>query len=216
MNQGDFFSTLNYGDLCIIDIKNKSNVLVRFIDTGYEVSAKASSILNGTVKDRLMPKIQGAGFVGVGDYKTSISGRQTVHYSKWHSMLQRCYSHKYHARNPTYKDCTVCDEWHNFQNFARWYDKNSNGIDCAELDKDILIKGNKTYGPETCLIVTKSENLKARGQEKPISLKRKIDGSVVSFCSISEAARVLGLDKGHTAKVVRGERMSHKGWVLNG
>lgn len=33
------------------------------------------------------------------------------YYKRWRNMLERCYSAKHHAKYPTYKNCTVCDEW---------------------------------------------------------------------------------------------------------
>ena len=55
---------------------------------------------------------------------------------------------------------TVCDKWLNFQNFAEWFYKNYYEIDNEAmcLDKDILHKGNKIYGPETCIYCPKSIN----------------------------------------------------------
>ena len=71
------------------------------------------------------------------------------------SMLKRCYDEEYHKKEPTYIDCEVCEEWLNYQNFAKWFYKNyyeiSNEKMC--LDKDILIKGNKIYSPQTCIFV---------------------------------------------------------------
>jgi hypothetical protein len=65
-----------------------------------------------------------------------------------------------HKRLPTYKDCSVCDEWLNFQNFAAWYDKNYYEVtgERMDLDKDILVKGNKIYSPDTCAFVPHSIN----------------------------------------------------------
>lgn len=78
-------------------------------------------------------------------------------YSKvWHSMLQRCYDNKFHNRYPTYKDCTVCEEWLLLSNFKRWFDENY--IDGYVLDKDILFKGNKVYSPNTCCFVPHEVN----------------------------------------------------------
>ena len=70
-------------------------------------------------------------------------------------MLGRCYNEYNLKRRPTYKGCEVCDEWLNFQNFAEWFDNNYYTIDneAVCLDKDILIKGNKTYSPEACVFV---------------------------------------------------------------
>ena len=47
--------------------------------------------------------------------------------------------------NKNYLDVTVCEEWHNFQNFAKWFYENYYEIsgEKMRLDKDILIKGNK-------------------------------------------------------------------------
>ena len=75
-------------------------------------------------------------------------------------MLKRCYDEKYHEKHPTYKDCKVCEEWHDFQNFAEWYYNNYYEIEGERmhLDKDILIKRNKVYSPETCVFVPQAIN----------------------------------------------------------
>ena len=75
-------------------------------------------------------------------------------------MLKRCYSGEYQKKEPTYKDCTVCKEWLNYSNFKKWYDDNYYEIDGEQmaLDKDILVKGNKIYSPETCVFVPQNIN----------------------------------------------------------
>lgn len=78
-------------------------------------------------------------------------------YRKWRNMLSRCYSPKYQREQSTYKGCTVCDSWLTFSVFAAWF-KENNTAD-YQLDKDIKIKGNKVYSPETCLLVTRCINL---------------------------------------------------------
>lgn len=72
-------------------------------------------------------------------------------YNIWHKMLERCYDEKYKIKHPTYTDCTVCDEWIYFSNFKKWFDENY--IEGYQLDKDILVKGNKMYSPDTCCFV---------------------------------------------------------------
>lgn len=69
----------------------------------------------------------------------------------WRSMLSRCYSKKYQEKEPSYIDCSVCEEWLLFSNFKKWFDENY--VDGYALDKDILIKGNKVYSPDTCCFV---------------------------------------------------------------
>ena len=94
------------------------------------------------------------------DYNTekTINGKRTrcPYYETWSSMLQRCYSKKCQARHPTYKGCTVVKDWHSFMSFRSWMiKKNWYG---KQLDKDILVIGNKIYSPETCLFVTSEIN----------------------------------------------------------
>ena len=88
-------------------------------------------------------------------------------YKKWHNMLRRCYSDKFHKKQPTYKDCTVCNRWLLLSNFVEDY-KLIDGYDEEKfmkgelsLDKDIKSNGeNKEYSFENCMWVSKSENTK--------------------------------------------------------
>ena len=75
-------------------------------------------------------------------------------------MLKRCYSSKFQEKNPSYKGCYVCDNWLYYSNFKKWYDENYYEIDgkILQLDKDILVKGNKVYSPDTCVFVPKFIN----------------------------------------------------------
>ena len=90
------------------------------------------------------------------DYTTKprINGKQVVcpFYQVWESMLARCYNPKYHLRNPTYKGCSVCEEWRFFSVFKKWMQ--SQEWEGMQLDKDILIDGNKLYSPDACLFVS--------------------------------------------------------------
>lgn len=102
----------------------------------------------------------GVGYIGEGSYKSSFNGHKAPQYICWRNMLQRCYSEEYHIKQPTYRDCEVCEEWHCYQNFARWYDENYYEVPGKkmQLDKDILIKDNKIYSPETCIFVPQNIN----------------------------------------------------------
>jgi hypothetical protein len=77
-------------------------------------------------------------------------------YRKWTHMLDRCYSEKYHDRRPTYKGCTVSEEWLVFSNFRDWMIKQD--WEGRELDKDILVQGNKEYSPKACIFVSSAIN----------------------------------------------------------
>ena len=103
--------------------------------------------------------IYGVGFIGDIDKNIDINA-----YDYWHSMLRRCYDETRikvdEGRNLAYQGCKVCDEWLNFSNFYKWYKDNyyeiDNEIMC--LDKDILIKGNKIYSPQTCIFAPQKIN----------------------------------------------------------
>ena len=81
------------------------------------------------------------------------------YYTRWRTLLQRCYSEKFWNRqdkkgyypNAKYRYCTLAEEWHTFSNFKSWMEKQD--WKGNQLDKDILVPGNMTYGPDTCLFV---------------------------------------------------------------
>lgn len=78
-------------------------------------------------------------------------------------MLNRCYNKTQQA---TYVGCTVSEKWHRFSDFKKWHD--ANYVDGWELDKDILVPGNKVYGPEFCVYVPQYLNalLTLRGNHR--------------------------------------------------
>jgi hypothetical protein len=77
-------------------------------------------------------------------------------YRAWKDMLKRCYSSKCHARQPAYSGCSVAPEWLNFMVFRSWMLKQEwQGM---HLDKDMLLPGNKIYGPDACVLITAKLN----------------------------------------------------------
>lgn len=98
---------------------------------------------------------------GICDITGTNNGKQTKCYDAWKGMLRRCYSEGYQEKQPTYKECKVCEEWELFSNFKKWFDDNYYvvGEDSdMQLDKDILHKGNKLYSPENCIFTPKIIN----------------------------------------------------------
>lgn len=84
------------------------------------------------------------------------------YYQTWAEMIRRCYDAKYQERHPTYASCTVSEDWHTFSRFREWMELQD--FEGLQLDKDILIKGNKLYSPETCVFVTPMVNSFANDQ----------------------------------------------------
>lgn len=74
-----------------------------------------------------------------------------LYHAAWSNMLKRVFDTKYHARYPTYIGTSVCDEWKYFMNFRSWM--MAQDWRGKQLDKDIVVPGNKHYSPETCAFV---------------------------------------------------------------
>lgn len=87
--------------------------------------------------------------VGINDV---LDSSKEPYYIKWVAMLARCYFYK----NNSYKGCSVCDEWLTLSKFKEWWSKNY--IEGWQLDKDILVKGNRIYSPQTCCFVPQEIN----------------------------------------------------------
>ena len=81
------------------------------------------------------------------------------YYQTWTGMLQRCYSAKYLEKHTTYKGCSVCPEWLYLSVFHAWMQAHDGYWEGLELDKDILVIGNKVYSPQTCMCVSHAVNV---------------------------------------------------------
>ena len=96
---------------------------------------------------------------GVNDSETNIytEGGLIKSYAYWIAMIGRCLSK---GRQLSYTDCSVCEEWKYFSDFKRWFDRNYNPetMEGWQLDKDILVRGNKVYSPSTCCFVPSEIN----------------------------------------------------------
>lgn len=148
--------------ITIVKYINAHNIEVQFNDD-IETTKNTtySQFKKGNICYPYHRSVYGVGYKGEGKYgSTNLNGKKTKCYETWCNMIKRCYSENYQEKRPTYENCTVCDEWHNFQNFAKWYEENYYEVDGEQmhLDKDILIKGNKVYSPETCVFVPKLIN----------------------------------------------------------
>lgn len=84
-------------------------------------------------------------------------------YKMWYEMIRRSYSTKLKTLTPSTKESSCCIEWLHRYNFKLWYDSQKHYTDSSGkllcLDKDILVSGNKEYGPETCALVPQYINV---------------------------------------------------------
>lgn len=150
---------------------------VRFLTTGTELWFPSRSVGTPYLKDPMTRDKYGIGYMGIGGNGPTIidsngKHRKSPAYVTWRSMIYRCYANG----NQCYKDVTVHPRWHNFQNFCEdiqklegydmWvaYQMGIRPHGIIELDKDYkAIPGQpKQYGPDTCLFLTKVNNLRVR------------------------------------------------------
>lgn len=155
-----FYSSEN-DEYLVTEYIGKRYFTITFND-GHTQKCRSDHLSDRSVKNKHHPSVCGIGYVGVGDYKPKIKGRHTREYVAWRNMLKRCYEYDNNPRDFSYEECSVCEEWHNFQNFAKWYSENTYEVPShisLSIDKDIKMKGNKVYSPDTCLIVPMRINL---------------------------------------------------------
>ena len=105
--------------------------------------------------------IYGKGIVDLTYTKNVRKNKKTIwkcpFFERWRGLIRRCYSDKTFKRNPQYENCTICDGWLTFSKFKEWMEQHDW---CGkELDKDLLIKGNKHYSPENCVWVSHGINI---------------------------------------------------------
>jgi len=205
---GEVYSSNNYGDFEVIAYASCSKVTVKFIDTGYKTNTSASSIRGGRVKDLMCPSVCGVGYLGGTEYPASVGGITEKAYAIWKGMLVRCYSDTALIKAPTYRNCTVVPEWHNYQNFAPWFQ--ASYIEGCHLDKDIKVQGNKSYGPDTCMFVTVSANAIQSNAKHFIFVTPK--GEKQEVYNLKKFCLDMGLSPETMGIVHSGERAQHRGW----
>lgn len=129
--------------------------------------------------------------VGINDANYAVS--KCVFYKKWSDMIRRCYAKKRKNISACYDVCEVASDWKRFSVFKSWMElQDYEGLD---LDKDLLVSGNKVYGPETCMFIPHEVNvLIAVKQSGPYPLGVTVDRRDKK---LSYRARISGRDLGY-------------------
>lgn len=179
-------------EIKIVEYNETRDIIIEFQDEHKaRTRGNYQQFQKGAFKNPYHRSVCGVGYLGEGEYKVGKDGKHTSAYKVWIKMLQRCYDAYYINKRPTYIDCYVCEKWHNFQNFAKWFYKNYYEIEGQQmhLDKDILYKGNKIYSPNTCVFVPERINaLFTKGNKirgiYPIGVHKHLNRCLVAQCSI--------------------------------
>jgi hypothetical protein len=153
--EGDVYKQ-KVGTAKVLTYHGTKNIDIEFIDTGTRLNVSAQQLKKGSIEDKMAPKLFGVGYHGFGVHLPSHKGKLTKPYTLWYDMLCRCYNTTLHkTKHSTYVGITVCKEWHNFQVFAEWLEKNY--VKGWTLDKDLL--GGSVYSPETCVYIPAEVNM---------------------------------------------------------
>lgn len=106
--------------------------------------------------------VKGIGTKGM-TYPTWDGKKMLKEYDLWGSMLGRC-SQNVQAANPSYIGVSCSENFKSYTFFYEWCqtqvgfrNKDDNG-NSWQLDKDILVKGNKLYSEDTCVFLPRNIN----------------------------------------------------------
>lgn len=135
--------TNKYGETCtVMEIISAKQVVVVF-ENGYTNSYQKNALKLGIFKTPYSKSVAGVGFIGEGVYSHNLMNLDD-NYILWHNVINRCYNAKKLNNAPHYEDVTVCEFWHNFQYFSKWFFsvKERLNLDTEGrkfvLDKDLL------------------------------------------------------------------------------
>lgn len=143
---GDVFEN-KYGKCRIVELLPKKRCLIKWDDYDSLCNVTRWNLTQGKVKPKEVQQRKKSLYTGKETiYPTKIKGQSTHLFSIWRGIRKRC------GKLINYKDCKVCQEWlYDYQAFAEW--ATNKYVDGWQLDKDILVKGNKVYSPDTCCFV---------------------------------------------------------------
>lgn len=135
----------------VIDYISSVHVVIKF-ENGCVSKTQVGALKDGYFRNPSLKSVFGIGFPGG---HVPLSEKDTA-YRRWVHMLRRCNDGKQLA----YKDCSVAEEWLNYQNFRAWYNKVSEGKPRGwEIDKDLVFPKNKLYSSETCEFIPREINI---------------------------------------------------------
>lgn len=189
----------------IVEYNKYEDVIIEFCDKHKSrVHTQYTNCKKGSVKNPYHPSVHGHGYLGLMSDgtrpKTRENGKATREYEVWSSMLARCYSEKYHEKQPTYRDSILEEELHcfafflefvikNIPNYEYWLNHPNEGV---ALDKDIRGKGSKVYSRDTIMFVTRSENCRESNKRNPTTkvygINIKTNEKTKVFNSVKEAS----------------------------
>lgn len=162
--QGVVFSSLKCGDFTVIGrpVAYPDRYVIEFCRTGFQKIIRTDIMKTKMVKDPYAPCVRGVGYIG--DYIGFVKDNPL--YQTWMCILDRATDEHHKSIHPTYKTCSISEDWLCFSTFEKevkllvGYDDKLSYKDIEfEIDKDILFHGNKEYSLEKCIWIPRNLNL---------------------------------------------------------
>jgi len=182
----------------VLDYVKATRVLVRHDDEfGHEMWTQAYRIRNGDIKNPYGIHLNGVSFTGYGYCNSLDENLRRKVYSLWSCIVGRTLREGYVDKYNTYSDVTLCEQWHNFQVFCKWVNENEYFHSKFQLDKDLLIRGNREYSPDACCFLPQELNVVINvnyntGNGLPVGVNVKGDIYYEAALSYKGSRKLLG------------------------
>lgn len=154
-NVGDVWPTKSGVNVEIIEtFKGSQRVVIKWLDE-YEHTAEIyqCALPRSSLKNPYERTIVGVGFLGTSHAALNFSEfnrEKTV----WRGLFKRAYDNKTLLTRPGYTGTTVNPKWHDLGGFVEWTQEAVGWRNESwHVDKDLILRGNKEYGPETCCML---------------------------------------------------------------
>jgi len=138
--------------------------------------------------------------VGINDgsIKATLNGKMLKEYDLWKHMLLRVYSKPELKKHPSYTGCSISNTFIHYHLFHKWCQTQIGfGIQGYELDKDLLIKGNKVYSEDNCIFIPRVLNtliLKRTSSRGLLPIGVNKHGSrFQASCSVDGRSKYIGM-----------------------
>lgn len=153
IRDGDKFTNQQGSEFCVKKYTSAAKIVIEFMSpVRYSVNTNMGNIKKGHVHNKYLPTVAGVGIIG--DFKVDVKSKL---YNTWVHMLKRVYTPRTKLEVVNYGDCSVQNEWLNIENFAEWFNI-QNLENNWEIDKDLLIKGNRVYSESSCIFLPREVN----------------------------------------------------------
>lgn len=144
--------TNNAGDkFKVIRIYSDNTADIEFTDENrYTYLTDLTCVRRGQTKNPYRVATLGVGFIGDGPFRSHYTTGSTIEYVTWLNILAACYDPYFINNKPRTMNHIICDEWKNFQVFAKWlvglgyYDT---GV--YTINQTLLGRGSLVYSPDT-------------------------------------------------------------------